>query len=168
MGLRKDFSYWFSLLTGFIGLIWTVLILKRLVQSTISIGWEEKGKRKQELLKLKLFLPFPFPCSLKSLKGCLVKVLWSTAGQRGSCSWSRPRAAFSGWADRAACELVVCSKHAQLCDPWLKEASRLLSATCSLKFVRFSSSTLYCDQPGIYSKNAFCMFLWTICLKDSF
>ena len=52
---------------------------------------------------------------------------------------------------RAACELVVCSKHAQLCDPWLKEASRLLSATCSLKFLRFSSNTLYCDQPGIYS-----------------
>ena len=44
------------------------------------------GKGDEELLKLKLFLPFPCPCSLKSLKGCLVKVLWSTAGQRGSCS----------------------------------------------------------------------------------
>ena len=67
-------------------------VLERIFLLTLAIDWiyrieeEEEEKDGEKLLKLKLFLPFPFPCSLKSLKGCLVKVLWSTAGQRGSCS----------------------------------------------------------------------------------
>ena len=56
-----------------------------------------------------------------SLKGCLVKVRRSTVGRLGSRSPSQRRAAFPpGWAAVAACEPLLCSKHAQS-----QKASRL-------------------------------------------
>ena len=62
LGLRKECFCWLSLLAGSVGLIWTVLILKRLAESTISMSWWEQRRRRRnwrlwKAVEIKALLP---------------------------------------------------------------------------------------------------------------